>query len=437
MIHLAVRRAARCLSFVAPLLLTLVLLSTASPSFAATVGDQVELKAMQPSGVPFHNAFGGTPKFQRVPSGTVGTVLDLARGGSWLQISLPDQRTGWIAVRYVGRTIAGSPPPDTSAERTVWTSPEGCQQVVGSGGRMVPANPAILRVGTWNIRWFPRGCPSNEACPQMTTDIPWLACTMAWMNTDLFALQEILATPDAEFSLNALRAELNRLTGGSWQVDLQSCGGPSTQHVGFLWNGSRVALLELTDAWELNGAATGPTANACVGNLRPGRYALAKTPIGVDFNILSVHFDSGTTSRDYNHRRQAAQRIGQIRVGNTPILQLDRDVLVLGDYNTMGQQEAPPVSTQEELAVFDRELSPGFRRLSMSPNCTEYFDGKAGTLDHLVASTGMQEVAATARVTGYCAVAGCATIVGVMPAASERLSDHCPVVIEIQDKDLD
>jgi hypothetical protein len=243
--------------------------------------------------------------------------------------------------------------------------------------------------------------------------------------------------PDAEFSLNALRADLNRLTGGSWQVDLQSCGGTSNQHVGFLWNGSRVALLQRTDAWELNGATTGPADNACVGNLRPGRYALAKTPIGVDFNILSVHFDSGTTSRDYDHRRQAAQRIGQIRVGNTPIVELDRDVLVLGDYNTMGKQDAPPVSAQEELAVFDRELAPGFRRLTMTPNCTEYFEGKAGTLDHLVASTNMQEVAATARVTGYCAVAGCATIVGAMPAASERLSDHCPVVIEIQDKDLD
>jgi hypothetical protein len=81
---------------------------------------------------------------------------------------------------------------------------------------MVPANPAILRVGTWNIRWFPRGCPSNSTCPDKTTDLPWLACTMAWMNVDLFAIQEILATPDAEFSLNSLRAELNRLTGGSW-----------------------------------------------------------------------------------------------------------------------------------------------------------------------------------------------------------------------------
>jgi endonuclease/exonuclease/phosphatase family metal-dependent hydrolase len=220
-------------------------------------------------------------------------------------------------------------------------------------------------------------------------------------------------------------------------VDLQSCGGASDQHVGFLWNGSRVALLQLTDAWELNGAATGPTTNACAGNLRPGRYALAKTPIGVDFHLLSVHVDSGTTTRDYDHRRQAAQRIGQIRVGNTPILQLDHDVLVLGDYNTMGRQDAPPVSAQEELAVFDGELAPGFRRRPMTPNCTEYFERRAGALDHIIASTGMQEAAATARVTGYCALAACADLSGAMPAAAERLSDHCPVVVDIQDRDLD
>jgi endonuclease/exonuclease/phosphatase family metal-dependent hydrolase len=420
-----------------PLFLTLALLCTTNITLAATVGDQIELHATHPAGVPFHNAPGGGSTFQRVPSGTLATVIDLDRGGRWLQLRFADARTGWIAARYVGRTMAGSPPPETSAERLVWTSPEGCQQIVGSGGRMAPDNPAMLRVGTWNIRWFPRGCPSNEACPEKATDIPWLACTMAWMNTDLFALQEILATPDAEFSLNALRTELDRLTGGSWQVDLQSCGGASHQHVGFLWKSARVALLQLTDVWELNGAATTPTASACAGNLRPGRYALAKTPIGVDFHILSVHFDSGRTSRDYDHRRQATQRIDEITIGNTPILPLDQDVLVLGDYNTMGRQEAPPISAQEELAVFDGELAPGFRRLAMTPNCTEYFEGKGGTLDHIVVSTGMQEAGATARVTGYCALAACANISGAMPAASERLSDHCPVVVEIQDRDLD
>jgi endonuclease/exonuclease/phosphatase family metal-dependent hydrolase len=430
-------RAGRRIPLDIPLLLAILLWLTASTALAAAIGDQVELHATHQAGVPFHSAPGGTPKFQRVPGGTVATVIDAAREGSWLQLRLADTRTGWISARYVGRTIADSPPPATDAKRQVWTSRAECQQVVQSGGRMTPDNPAILRVGTWNIRWFPRGCPSNSTCPDKATDIPWLACTIAWMNTDLFALQEILATPDAEFSLNALRSELDRLTGGSWQVDLQSCGGTSDQHVGFLWNGSRVALLQLADAWELNGAATGPTGSACAGNLRPGRYALAKTPIGVDFHLLSVHFDSGRTSRDYNHRRQAAQRIGQIMIGGTPILELDRDVLVLGDYNTMGREDSPPISGQEELGVFDVELSPGFRRLPMTPNCTEYFQGKGGTLDHIVASTGMQEVAATARVTGYCALAACTDMTGAMPAAAERLSDHCPVVVDIQDRDLD
>jgi predicted extracellular nuclease len=131
------------------------------------------------------------------------------------------------------------------------------------------------------------------------------------------------------------------------------------------------------------------------------------------------------------------QRMGAITIGGTPILHRDADVLVLGDYNTMGRKDAPPVSAQEELAVLDGELAPGFRRLAMTPNCTEYFEGHGGTLDHLVVSTGMQEAAATARVTGYCALAGCADLTGAMPAASERLSDHCPVVLEIQDRDLD
>jgi hypothetical protein len=306
-----------------------------------------------------------TKTFQRVPDRTVGTVIGLAKEGRWLQLRLADARTGWISGRYVARTIACPPPvppgPSPAAdERTVWTSPEGCQQVVASGGRMTPADAAVLRVGTWNIRWFPRGCPSNQACQDKTTDLPWLSCTMAWMNVDLFAIQEILATPDAEFSLNALRSELNRLTGGSWQVDLQSCGSPSDQHVGFLWNSSRVTLLEFADVWELNGAATGPTANACAGNLRPGRYALAKTPIGVDVHLVSVHFDSGKTNRDYGNRRRATQRIDEIAIGGTPILTRDRDVLVLGTTTPWAETTRPRCQPRRRSRSLTRNSRPDF-----------------------------------------------------------------------------
>jgi hypothetical protein len=275
---LSVHRAMRHPSWPTCLLLVVSLGVTASLAGPAAIGDQVALKATHAAGVPFHSAPGSSRPFQRVPGGTVATVIGLHRGGRWFQLRLPDQRTGWITARYVGRVIASSPPPATDVERLVWSSPEGCQQVVARGDRMAPANPATLRVGTWNIRWFPRGCPSNQTCPDQATDIPWLACAMTWMHVDLLALQEILATPDGEFSLNALRTELERLTGGSWQVDLHACGSPSTQHVGFLWKSARVTLLERTDVWELNGAAAGPTANACAGNLRPGRYARAKTP---------------------------------------------------------------------------------------------------------------------------------------------------------------
>jgi hypothetical protein len=85
MIHLSSRRAASFTPSFTLLLVTLSVFLAVSIAFAA-VGDQVELKATHQAGVPFHNAPGGTPQFQRVPTGTVATVIGLDRGGSWLQL---------------------------------------------------------------------------------------------------------------------------------------------------------------------------------------------------------------------------------------------------------------------------------------------------------------------------------------------------------------
>jgi endonuclease YncB( thermonuclease family) len=48
-------------------------------------------------------------------------VIDAAKDGQWLKLSLPDGRTGWVTSRYVGRTIAGTsrsaPSPSTQTLR--------------------------------------------------------------------------------------------------------------------------------------------------------------------------------------------------------------------------------------------------------------------------------------------------------------------------------
>src|SRR5262245_29270660 len=99
MIQFEIHRAARGLSCVAPLLLTLILLFMASLAFAATVGDQVELNATQQAGAPLHQEPRGTNDFQRGPDGTRGHVIDVAKNGQWLKLSLPDGRTGWVTSR--------------------------------------------------------------------------------------------------------------------------------------------------------------------------------------------------------------------------------------------------------------------------------------------------------------------------------------------------
>jgi hypothetical protein len=93
------------------------------------------------------------------------------------------------------------------------------------------------------------------------------------MHVHLVALQEILTTPDVQTPLQTLRADLDRLTGEAWQIDLQSYGASSSQHLGVLWNSACVTLTGMTDMWELNEAATGGAESACMRNLRPGRYA--------------------------------------------------------------------------------------------------------------------------------------------------------------------
>ena len=195
------------------------------------------------------------------------------------------------------------------------------------------------------------------------------------MGLDLLSLNEILNTAAAQTKMTELKTELGSRTGSTWASDIHQCGAPSVQHVGYLWKTSRATLDNFADVPEMNGAFVEGTPNACVNNLRPGRYARVRSTAtnGVTFNSVSVHMDSGVADRDFQNRRKAVARIPSIEVGGTPIVDLDRDILVLGDFNTMGRDEAPAITEAQEIATLDGELSPAFRRMAPNLACSEYF----------------------------------------------------------------
>jgi endonuclease/exonuclease/phosphatase family metal-dependent hydrolase len=409
------------------------------------VGQSVILEATKPAGVPLHRK-PTSSYLKHVPTGTPATIQQTAQNGQWLFLRLPNKDTAWVHKKYIK---ADSPQPGPSAnpevprtatgdEHAVWASRDQCETVVNQGSRMAPESSSKLRLATWNVRWFPIGQssdqPENFAEP---TDLDWLTCAIRWMQIDLLAIQESLATPEATTAWNTIIASLNTQTGATWRWYRQPCGRPDDHHLLLLWNDTRVSLSQFESLWQFNAKAQS-AAQACTFGLRPGQYAWvqARDPKGIDFHVIALHLKSGPTVFALEERHKALNRIEQ---AIAPLLARDRDVVILGDMNTMGAGDSH--SQQYEVKNLRRKVAknnPNFTTLDVQPQCSHYFRGRGNWLDHVLVSQEMDEVTVTtAQVTGYCAVAGCNRIQGDYPLAYRHLSDHCPVVFEVENRDLD
>lgn len=426
-------------------LLVLMPLAAFAADFA--VGDQVVLRPTNPLGVSLHRE-ARSSMFDRGGDGTRGQVTDTAQDGRWLPVDLQDGRTAWVVSKNL-EAATGSPSQPTPQpgatfaddEGQVFASLQGCEAIVSAGRRMAPMSADTLRIGAWNIRWFPDGdlTPSADS----RTDLPWLACVLAWLNVDVLALQEIRTHRGAEDAWASVTDGLVGFNGGDWRVDLHECAGEDQQHVGFLWNAARVSLSNARDRWRMNGAADLGD-SACASNLRPGRSAyVAAISGGADLHLVSVHFDSGRARRDFDHRRTVFERFGDMH-GALRAELADDDVVILGDFNTMGHSEAGGMDSPQEIAAMRAQLAqgtPGFTALQATIPCSEYFQGRCSQLDHVAVSSALissEAQGAGITVTGYCAVAGGADLDrDNMPAAYKGLSDHCPLITSIRNQDMD
>ena len=432
-------------------------LSWPIPLFAQEfeVGKPIVLQATKPVGVPLHRE--NPPNYwKHVPANTQVILEDISPSGKWLTVRLASGKRAWVSTKYIranalppspitskdGKSIhtqsASEPASSSEDEGRVWESREGCEQVVRTGRRMANATSSTLRLATWNLRWFPIGQPEDQRNQSTKpTDIDWLACTLVWMQLDILTVQESLATTIATNAWDTITRILAQQTGDKWKWYRQPCGRPNDHHIGLLWNDSRVELSQFESLWQFNSKANSPK-KACTFGLRPGQYVRVQSrqDNGADFHMIGLHLKSGPTVFAVEERQKALNRIDRTIA---PFLKQDQDVVLLGDFNTMGAGDRHSQTT--ELKYLRRKVakeSPGFEDLKLKPQCSQYFRGRGGWLDHILVTKGMEEIKETkARVTGYCGVAKCEKIKGDYPAAYHRLSDHCPVVVEITNQDQD
>jgi hypothetical protein len=246
-------------------------------------------------------------------------------------------------------------------------------------------------------------------------------------------LTEIISGPRAEAALEALFRRAEAFGGGAFRWAIDPCKTKTSQHVALAWNTKRVKNEALEAYGELN-----PNGGPCEGHLRPGFGGYFRAAGGLDLEIVGVHLKSFPDQRSFELRRSSWASLGAVR-RRASGLRKDTDLVVIGDFNAMGCNECSPrVGPDAERAELAR-ADTGLELLEVSPGCTHYYGQKPGLLDLGLVTRGMQELpkGVKLRAEGYCAERACRPLGGDVPAAHERLSDHCPIVLELTDRDLD
>jgi endonuclease/exonuclease/phosphatase family metal-dependent hydrolase len=321
---------------------------------------------------------------------------------------------------------------------SAWHSAASCEAALRA--RRAQRSTGTARIASWNVRWFPDSVPGKRPRSKRSTNLAWLACAIAWLDVDVLAVQEFKRHARAEARLAELLSRLDGLTGGVWRSRFDDCSTAATQHVGFLYDSKRVHV----EDWQIH-AALNPHGEACKNQLRPGLGGYFKFEGGLDAHLITVHFKSGTRRQAIGLRRKSIEGIAAAFQG-AQRLQADEDVIVLGDFNTMGCARcSPKLSAEQELAQFSsalERLTTPFQRIDTAePACSHYFRSKPALLDHVAVVHGMRELepAAAVNVSGFCERTRCTPVPKrtLPPSAYHELSDHCPIVLELVDKDLD
>jgi endonuclease/exonuclease/phosphatase family metal-dependent hydrolase len=270
-----------------------------------------------------------------------------------------------------------------------------------------------LRVVSWNLANF-EGQRSGH-------DLARIREVIAELDPDVLALQEI-KDPQA-------LAELLP----DWELKVSEKGGSGRQRLAIAWRSDRVTLLESEEHPQLS----------INGRVRPGLSGyLRGSDGGPDFWLLVVHLKAMPDSLAL--RREQWPRLLEIAEATA---KRDRDLLIVGDFNSTGPPGGKPDVEHQEL---DLALAPaGLRRLRCAIGCTAYYDGQRrdswkepSEIDLMFARDLAESLTQDAQVhTGtHCSASRCRDFrsTDAYPVRDyESVSDHCPVVVDLVRADDD
>jgi predicted extracellular nuclease len=202
-----------------------------------------------------------------------------------------------------------------------------------------------------------------------------------------------------------------------------------------IWNEARVAASDVQTIAALN-----PHGSACENQLRPGLAARFRLPGGLDLSAVSAHFKSMADRRAFGLRRTSFESVPGVLRALTGAAH-DRDFLLLGDLNTMGCDECDPVvSPRDEMLSVETLLrGSGLRLVGADAAGSELYRGRLTLLDHALAATAMRELSPSAQshLAGACAAGAAPLSARAAKKLRHTLSDHCPLVLDLTDRDLD
>ncbi len=269
------------------------------------------------------------------------------------------------------------------------------------------ADRGTVRVVSWNLRNFSGSTtPTSKHAPGH--DLARLADHLQRFDADVFCFQEVLEPP-----------QLGALLPG-YRLEASSTGGAHGQHLVIARRASIPAQPSSTDPCTV---------------LNPGLRPTLVQPLwlaGRCWSVVVVHLKATPAG----HAIRQAQREPLLRM----LDRLPRPRLVVGDFNTTGPRGGSPAA---EITSLSTDLSVAdLQRVHPSLPCTAYWEGgrfdrfaEPSVLDHVFTERAARTAPAVQVAPGLqCARADCAPLTST-PAYPdldyERVSDHCPLIIDI------